>query len=94
MLKNKRSEEEIQKEIIALKAMPDSEIDYSDIPEITDSTGWYRRYDRKIFKPRKKAVCVRIDMDVLEWLKQQENYSALINDMCRQTMDEAQRKSA
>ncbi len=93
-MKNKRSEEEIQKEIAALKAMPDSEIDYSDIPATTDFTGWYRRYDKKMYKPRKKAVCVRIDMDVLEWLKQQDNYSALINNMCRQTMDEAQRKSA
>lgn len=35
-VKNKRSETKIQKEIAALEAMPDSEIDYSDIPETTD----------------------------------------------------------
>ena len=87
----KYTEEEVLAQLTALAARSDSEIDYSDIPQLTGKEEFYRRN----FRPIKKAVSIRIDMDVLEWLKQHENYSALINKLCRQTMDEEQqRKSA
>ena len=40
-------------------------IDLSDIPEVTDfSQGHLRNW-----KPQKKAISLRIDLDNLEWLK-------------------------
>lgn len=39
-------------------------IDFSDIPEITDFSGFHLRN----WKPAKKAISFRIDIDNLEWI--------------------------
>ena len=44
------------------------EIDFSDIPEMTESEA-LELYPRN-WKPVKQAISVRIDSDTLEWLKQ------------------------
>jgi uncharacterized protein (DUF4415 family) len=49
-----------------LAAMPDKNIDYSDIPPITDFTGFEVG---KFYRSIKVAVTVRLDADVLHWLK-------------------------
>lgn len=56
-------------------------IDYSDIPEIKDfSDGHLRNW-----KPAKKAVSFRIDLDNLEWLQSvgQKGYQKRMNDVLR-----------
>ena len=45
-----------------LAGMPDSEIDLSDIPEITD---WSNAVRGKFYRPIKKPVTIRLDADVL-----------------------------
>ncbi len=40
-------------------------IDFSDVPEITDMTG----FNLKNYKPVKKAISFRIELDNLDWLK-------------------------
>lgn len=45
--KRKRLTLKLKRELAALAAMPDSEIDTSDIPEITDFSGFKRRYPRE-----------------------------------------------
>lgn len=52
------------KEVAVLKKRP---IDFSDIPELTDSQA--KELYPKNWKPRKKAVSARIDMDTIDWLK-------------------------
>lgn len=42
-------------------------IDFSDIPELTNEQA--KELYPKNWKPRKKAVSARIDMDTIEWLK-------------------------
>ena len=42
-------------------------VDFSDIPELTDAQA--KELYPKNWKPKKKAVSARIDMDTLEWLK-------------------------
>lgn len=51
-------------EIAALKKRP---IDFSDIPELTDSQ--VKELYPKNWRPRKVAVSARIDMDTIDWLK-------------------------
>lgn len=51
-------------EIAALKKRP---IDFSDIPELTDSQA--KELYPKNWRPRKVAVSARIDMDTIDWLK-------------------------
>lgn len=74
-------------QLAALAAMPDSEINTVDIPELTREQ-WKnaRRFD-EIFKPRKEAISLRIDVDILEWLKAGgEGWQTRINGILREQM--------
>jgi len=73
-------------ELRALAALPDSEIDYSDIPPL-DETFWARAVPNPFFKPVKTATSVRIDADVLAWLKSQgKGYQTRLNQILREAM--------
>ena len=79
---NKPLKKTQQKALQRLKDMPDSEIDYSDIPPLTDEQL------ASAFRPRsKQLIAVRLDRDVLEWLKGYgEGYSTRINHILRTIM--------
>jgi uncharacterized protein (DUF4415 family) len=57
-------------ELKALAARPDSEIDTSDIPEMTDEQ-WKQARRGHFYRPRKQQITARVDADVLAWLKAQ-----------------------
>ena len=65
-----------------LAALPDSEIDFSDIPPLTDEQL------AAAFRPKsKELVAVRLDRDVLTWLKGYgSGYSTRINAILRAAM--------
>ncbi|WP_255551534.1 BrnA antitoxin family protein [Granulicella sp. dw_53] len=70
----------------ALSKMPDSEIDTSDIPEWTDGQ-WSRAERGKWYRPVKQAVSLRLDADVIAWLKKDgEGYQTRANQMLRERM--------
>lgn len=52
----------------ALAKMPDREIDYSDIAPLGDEF-WQHVVRNPFYKPVKKITTVRVDSDVLLWLK-------------------------
>jgi uncharacterized protein (DUF4415 family) len=70
----------------ALAARSDSEIDFSDIPEMTDEqlkSGVRGRF----YRPVKRQITARVDADVLEWLKSQgKGYQSRINAILRREM--------
>lgn len=75
------------KEITALRKMKDVEIDTSDIPEITNWTG---ALIGRFFRPIKQPVTVRIDADVLAWLKSKgKGYQTRINHLLRSAMEQS-----
>ncbi len=75
-----------KKELKALDAMSDSEIDYSDIPPIPDSF-WKNAIRNPYLKPTKTSTTVRIDSDVLAWLRNQgKGYQSRINAILRREM--------
>jgi uncharacterized protein (DUF4415 family) len=75
------------KEIAALKKMKDVEIDKSDIPEMTD---WNGAVVGKFFRPIKEPVTIRIDADVLDWLKSTgKGYQTRINQLLRAAMQQS-----
>jgi len=80
--------------IRALKALserPDSDIDVSDLPPLGEDF-WQQAVRGRFYKPVKKATSVRIDMDVLEWLKKQgKGYQTRINTILRAAMLDAMR---
>ena len=67
-----------------LSEMPDSEIDFSDIPEITN---WDNAVRGKFYRPVKKPVTIRLDADVLAWLRSGgKGYQTRVNDTLRRQM--------
>ncbi|MEJ7747060.1 MAG: BrnA antitoxin family protein [Luteimonas sp.] len=79
-----------KRELAALAALPDSEIDYSDIPPLTEAF-WQNAVPNPYFKPVKQSTTVRIDADVLAWLRAQgRGYQTRINAILRSEMLKAQ----
>lgn len=78
-----------EEQIARLKALaerPDSEIDYSDIPPLTEKF-WKNAVRNPFYKPQKTSATVRIDSDVLAWLKSQgKGYQARLNAILREAM--------
>src|SRR5262249_45635239 len=73
-------------ELEDLWVMPDNEIDTSDIPPLTDAF-WKNAVRNPFYKPTKTLTTVRIDSDVLAWLKAQgKGYQSRINTSLRKEM--------
>ena len=73
------------REVAALSKMRDSAIDLSDIPEVLD---WRGAVVGRFYRPVKKSVTLRLDADVLAWLKSNgEGYQTRINRLLRAAMD-------
>ena len=82
----KKVPESIAKELAALAARPESEIDFSDLPATTDRD-WHGAVRGKFYRPIKQQLTVRVDADVLEWLKSQgKGYQSRLNDILRAAM--------
>jgi uncharacterized protein (DUF4415 family) len=76
-------------ELAALAARPDSEIDFSDIPGLTEDF-WKNAVRGKYYRPIKTSTTVRIDADVLAWLRAQgKGYQSRINAILRSKMLES-----
>ncbi len=83
--------DEFKAELAAIEALADEDIDTSDAPEITDWTGAVRG---KFYRPNKQTVTIRLDADVVAWLKAREpKYQTAVNRILRDYMT-ARRKSA
>lgn len=75
-----------EEELRVLAAMPDEEIDFSDIPETTEAM-WKNAVVGKFYRPIKKQVMVRIDADILAWLQSSgAGYQTRLNQLLREAM--------
>ena len=78
--------EERRARMRALAARPDSEIDFSDIPETTDEQ-WKNAVRGHFYRPVKRQITARVDADVLAWLKADgKGYQSRINAILRREM--------
>ena len=76
----------------ALAARPDSEIDMSDIPEMTDEQ-WANARRGHFHRPLKQQITARVDADVLDWLKSHgKGYQSRINAILRREMLQASKQ--
>ncbi len=75
-----------QQEILKrLAAMPDDEINTSDIPEMTEAQ--LVKMQPAHYRPLKKQITARLDADVLVWLKTGgKGYQSRMNAILRQAM--------
>ena len=73
----------------AVAAMPHSEIDTADIPEVTDWSGAVRG---GLYRPVKRLTSLRLDADLLEWFKRDgDGYQTRINAALREYVERHQR---
>jgi len=78
-----------------LDRMNDDEIDFSDNPEVGTEM-FERGVVRKRLKPvlSSEKITIRLEKDVLSWLKSQENsYQQLINNLLRDQMNKQLNKT-
>ena len=72
--------------LMALAGRADSEIDTSDIPEMTEEQ-WKNARRGNFYRPRKRQITARVDADLLDWLKVQgKGYQSRINAILRREM--------
>jgi len=79
-----KQDAEIQR-LLAKGTMSDDQLDLSDIPEITDWSNAVRH--GQFYRPVKQQTSVRLDADVLAWLKAQgKGYQTRMNKILRDAM--------
>jgi uncharacterized protein (DUF4415 family) len=78
--------DEQKTELETLSGMPDSQIDHDDIPPL-DEAFWKNAVRNPFYRPTKTSTTVRVDSDVLAWLKSQgKGYQTRINTILREAM--------
>ncbi len=81
-----RVPEGMRRELAELSARPDGAIDFSDLPA-SSARDWQGAVRGKFYRPVKRQLTVRIDADVLEWLKSQGGaYQTRLNEILRTAM--------
>ena len=78
-----------------LAVLPEAAIDTSDIPEVTDWSGAVRG---GLYRPRKEAITIRLDADVLAWFRGHaeggRGYQSEINRALRHYVAEREKRRA
>ena len=78
---------EQKRDIAAIAAQKEEDIDLSEMPEIVD---WSGAEIGKFYRPPKKSVTMRLDQDVLDWLKGYgKGYQTKVNLLLRHAMASA-----
>ena len=75
------SKKSIKSDLVLLDALRDEDIDYSDSPELDES--FFEKATVQ-WPPHKKQLTIRLDEDLLNWLKDQgPGYQTRINAILR-----------
>lgn len=75
-----------RRELAVLAALPDDQIDTSDIPELPPRA-WKDAVRGRFYRPIKQAVSMRLDADVVAWLKKRgKGYQTRANRILREHM--------
>jgi uncharacterized protein (DUF4415 family) len=75
-----------RRKLAELAKRPDSEIDFSDIPPLKESF-WKNAVRNPFYRPVKQQLTVRLDADVVAWLRQQgRGYQTRLNRVLREAM--------
>jgi uncharacterized protein (DUF4415 family) len=75
-----------RRELASVAALPDDQIDTSDIPELP-SEAWKNAARGLFYRPVKQAVSLRLDSDIVAWLKKPgRGYQTRANHILRQQM--------
>jgi len=76
---------ELQGELDALAAMPDAEIDTTDMPPIND---WSNAVRGAFYRPIKRPLSLRVDADIIDWFQRQgRGYQTKMNSALREYVE-------
>ena len=82
---------ELQAELDALAAMPESEIDTSDMPPITD---WSHSVRGPLYRPIKRPLSLRLDADIIDWFQRQgQGYQTRMNIALREYVERHRKRA-
>ena len=80
-----------QRDIAAIAAKTDATIDFSEMPEVVDWTG---AEVGRFYRPAKRPVTIRLDEDIIDWLKGYgRGYQTRANLLLRHAMEASQRSA-
>jgi uncharacterized protein (DUF4415 family) len=83
-----------KRQLKKLAQRPDNEIDFSDIPELTEKF-WRNAVRNPFYRPVKKQLTLRLDADVIAWLRRQgKGYQTRANALLRAAMLEDVKQKA
>lgn len=83
---------EQRRDIAAIAAKKDEDIDFSDAPPVLN---WSGTEIGKFYRPAKRPITIRVDADVIEWLKAAgPGYQTKANWLLRQAMLQSKKESA
>jgi uncharacterized protein (DUF4415 family) len=75
-----------KRRLAKLAQRPDSAIDFSDIPELTDEF-WRKAIRNPFYRPVKKQLTLRLDAYVIAWLRRHgKGYQTRANALLRAAM--------
>jgi len=81
-----------RRDIRAIARQKDGEIDFSDAAPVVD---WSAAEIGKFYRPTKQPVTIRLDSDVVEWLKEDgRGYQTKANWLLRQAMNHFKKPAA
>jgi len=83
-------------QLAAIAALPENEIDTSDIPE-APVENWLHARRGDLYRPLKQPVTIRLDADVVAWFKEHSasgGYQTEINRILRRHVAEADKRRA
>lgn len=83
-----------KRRLTKLARQPNSQIDLSDIPELT-AKFWQNAVRNPFYRPVKRQLTLRLDADVIAWLRRQgKGYQTRANALLREAMLRALRRKA
>lgn len=75
-----------KRRLARLAKRPDSEIDFSEVPPL-DESFWKNAIRNPFYRPVKQQLTVRLDADVVAWLRRQgKGYQTRLNQVLRDAM--------
>ena len=83
-------------QLAAIAALPENEIDTSDIPE-APVENWLHARRGDLYRPLKQPVTIRLDADVVAWFKEHSasgGYQTEINRILRKHVADADKRRA
>ena len=76
----------LKRKLARLAERPDAEIDFSDIPPLKQDF-WKNAVRNPFYRPVKQQLTVRLDADVVAWLRRQgKGYQTRLNRVLREAM--------